>query len=619
MRKKLHSYYAKFLQKRELIIILILIILNCITVFRTIPPSRLMNNEPFRHQDYVLHFYNALNVSSILYKDKALWGYNPSFAAGYPIGFIESLDNRAAELFVYLAYNLGIGKAQAFKLFVTICFLSFPLIIYLAAINLSLFSKERIIATAFAIIFWYSQKPNFLKFGMFSFLTISFLYIYIVSLFYKYIKFKRVKDFLLMTIFGSLIFLIHIFAFFCLIIPVLFLYIYNFAELNIKTHLTIILCILIIFLINIFSIYPILINKELVSTDFTNSFLGGIKRLLFDFLYDGKKLFHNILLVFGIIGLFLWMKNKDKSLYLTFTAASIFFFTIIYFGKYNNSYAKLGPFRFYHALIFLMLYPASSALAYLINHLKDRYSAKKAYFIMSIFIFLLFPFILAPFKTIYKPAEFFSSPLPKESNIIINWVNNNTTQDGRILLEIGAGDKNLHFNSQFATLLSIYCQREFIGGPQYLITNKYFYVNFYDGIFFSKPITDYSKNDLKEYVKKYNIIWIISWSKDAVKTFDSLHGFVNKINQIGRFSIYKVIQNPTFFLKGNGKIKAEINRINIQNATEGEVIIKYHWLPTFKTDPPLPIEPYNIKDDPIGFIKVKNGNISNFLIYNSYK
>jgi hypothetical protein len=618
-KDSLSTFLLKFWQKRELFLILFLIALHCMSVFRIMPPSRIADKNPLFHIDFSLHFYRAAAISHILSADKAVWGYDPYFAAGYPIGLLEDFDNRACELFVFALSSLGLNKAQAFKLFIIIVFLSFPLLIYLTAINFSLTKNERILTTALAVIFWYGQHFNFIWNGMFSFLFSSFLYMYIFSLFYRYLKFKNGRDFFFLTILSSLIILIHLLSIFCLFIPMIALYLLYFKKLSFRFHLSLLLGLCIVILINSYSIYPFIKNMNIYLTNFSNDFQGGIKNLIGNFFFKSEMLLSNILVTIGVIGLFLWRKNKEREIYLSFLFSFLFMFALIYFGKYNKFFSLIGTYRFNHYLIFLLIFPASSSLIAFMQFLRHNFSVKKVYTIIFLILFLFAPLILSPLAIIYSPKVYVkASIMPQKCYQLIKWVKDNTTSKGRILLEIGLKNKMFHFN-HFSTILLHFCQREIIGGPQCLMTNKYLFANFYNGLFFEKPIASYSDLDMKDYLKLYNIKWIIVWTPESTDHFDKLQGFVNKIHQIDNFSIYQANQNTDYFLKGKGKINVNYNRIWISNASEGEVVIKYHWLPTLKTDPPLPIECYNIEKDPIGFIKVKNGDISNFLLYNSYE
>jgi len=77
-------------------------------------------------------------------------------------------------------------------------------------------------------------------------------------------------------------------------------------------------------------------------------------------------------------------------------------------------------------------------------------------------------------------------------------------------------------------------------------------------------------------------------------------------NVIDKFHIYEIKRKPSYYLKGRGEVKAEINRLKLSNvsAVDGEIIIKYHWMDQFKTVPPLLIEKYSVPEHPVGFIKV---------------
>jgi hypothetical protein len=49
------------------------------------------------------------------------------------------------------------------------------------------------------------------------------------------------------------------------------------------------------------------------------------------------------------------------------------------------------------------------------------------------------------------------------------------------------------------------------------------------------------------------------------------------------------------------------------------VVLKYHWLETLRTDPPLKISKYPVEGDEVGYLEIDNRNTSDFVIYNSYR
>jgi len=68
------------------------------------------------------------------------------------------------------------------------------------------------------------------------------------------------------------------------------------------------------------------------------------------------------------------------------------------------------------------------------------------------------------------------------------------------------------------------------------------------------------------------------------------------------------------FLEGSGRVSADIDRIEVKDARGDRIVLKYHWLPTLRTDPPLPIEEARQPGMPVGFIAVRPGGAHDFTI-----
>ncbi|MFH1055508.1 MAG: hypothetical protein V1744_05390, partial [Candidatus Altiarchaeota archaeon] len=209
--------------------------------------------------------------------------------------------------------------------------------------------------------------------------------------------------------------------------------------------------------------------------------------------------------------------------------------------------------------------------------------------------------------------------LPNYLVSLASWIEDNTNRNGRILFEEEwSGD---HFGrSHFLMMLSYATQREFIGGPFWFSWIKHGDVAKFNEVRpFEKDVGSAADtNVIMEYVERYNVNWVIVYSNKSKKFFDSHPSYFSKSEEIGWFSTYKVNRMPNPFLKGSGNVKAELNSITVTNASRGEVILKYHWFETLKTRPELSIEEYKIPGDPAGFIRVKNGDVQSFEVYNDY-
>ena len=57
-----------------------------------------------------------------------------------------------------------------------------------------------------------------------------------------------------------------------------------------------------------------------------------------------------------------------------------------------------------------------------------------------------------------------------------------------------------------------------------------------------------------------------------------------------------------------------LDRIEVKHAVGDPVVLKYHWMPSLRTDPSLPIEEARQPGAPVGFIAVHPGATADFTI-----
>jgi hypothetical protein len=604
------------IDKKARFILIALLLLHLIGIMRMISPLRLIGPEPIYRNDYCFHFQKAYAVSTIFMQDKALWGYDPFYLAGYTVGLLSDMDNKAAGIFMYLFSFLG--KAISFKLYVLISFWLLPFVLYLSARNFAMNKLQSLLVSGLSLSFWYTQFPDFIDYGMFSFLFISYLSVYVVSLFYKYMEKGGALNFLLLALFSSLIFYIHIFAFFILIVPCTSLYLINIRKVSLKKHFSLLMLIVLIILANSPWLFPVFKQTQFSkAVEINNAFQSGIIKLVSHSFLNMKYSFRNLLLFLGTMGLIFWKKQGDKLKFWTFFPSFVFLFSVSYFGCYIRFFSALGPLRFMHPLVFLSLLPASLSISQGINFAAEHLAQREVIIISIIIFILVSPFLLSPISAIVLPDKI-GDPLPNEGYALINWIKDNTDNKGRILIEV-SGDTKIYFNTHLPSVLSVLCHRQFIGGPWFGTRyDDVSFANFCFGRIFGRPIEEFSAQSIKEYLETYNILWIIAWSDKSKALFSSRPDMYPLLTQIDKFSIYQVPHDSSFFLKGTGKINVTYNRIEVSEARKRELILKYHYISTLKVDPPLPIEGIKVLDDAVGFIKVKNAEVSNFTIYNEY-
>jgi len=88
--------------------------------------------------------------------------------------------------------------------------------------------------------------------------------------------------------------------------------------------------------------------------------------------------------------------------------------------------------------------------------------------------------------------------------------------------------------------------------------------------------------------------------------------------KVGFYRLFKVRRKSNWFLKGSGDLNFDLDRIEIGNPSAEDIILKFHWIKTLRTNSEISIKPVYIKDDPIPFIKITGipENTKEILIYN---
>jgi len=111
---------------------------------------------------------------------------------------------------------------------------------------------------------------------------------------------------------------------------------------------------------------------------------------------------------------------------------------------------------------------------------------------------------------------------------------------------------------------------------------------------------------LRNYLRVYNIGAIVAFDPRSIQRLQSIPGLVTLEERIGPIQLMKVNQPLSWFLAGNGDVKAGYNRLELSNLKGDELILKYHWVDGLVAHPATRIEPIKIADDPIPFIKLIN-------------
>ncbi|MFH1038888.1 MAG: 6-pyruvoyl-tetrahydropterin synthase-related protein [PVC group bacterium] len=579
------------------------------------PGEQLLRGQPIYNSDYLLHFYQANSARHFLAASGRMWGYDPHLMAGYPANAIYDVGYKLSELFTS-GFSF-LGPARAYNLFIVITFLLPPLLIYWAAFKFGLTQPQALTATLLAVLIWHldhnmngisSPLQGILAWGMFTFAFACFLSVFTIGVFFRYSRDGKRRDLVLFFICGPLLLLFHLFAAVIVALPLGILFLDGIRREPRKFLIILVLWVILILICNGFWILPLLTFRHYTRQFTPGHFQWWLIRNFF--VYHGGMRPLALWLFFGLLGIASWKKDR-RPLQIAYLAVIVFFLFIGFRGSWIHPVIDaLEPLRFIISLKCLLIIPAAVAVTGAVEIVSSR-TVKIILLCAILFLMAL----LMPF------TGRLSARLPEKADQLIDFLREKTDPSGRILVQ---NSDALHTGMYFGThvlFFPLYMPIEQIGGPPGRMPLVHHFAEFQYHRLFGRHLTEFTGEAVREYLDLYNIRWIVVYSQTARAFFGDrpeITRLIGKVryHQENKFYVFEVLREPDFFIKGSGNITATYDRIEIDNASPGEIIIKYHWLETLKTRQEVRLEPVFMLDDPVPFIKLINPGHSTIEIYN---
>lgn len=344
-----------------------------------------------------------------------------------------------------------------------------------------------------------------------------------------------------------------------------------------------------------------------------------------------------LLLVVGALGLY--ARRDDRAFARLVGTGVAVLFLISYLGSSVPLVAALQPVRYQAAVYWLLCIPAAVGFEAAYRWLQstarsaresDRSSRTVlAPGIVAAVLALLVARLAAPSAmAIWHLPPPMVRPIPEGSANVLRILQEETSAAGRVLFEdITSKDRqNIRFQDpnrlpggkrigpRIMPLVHVRTGRECIGGPYYPGYLKHNFVRFGNATLCNRPMLPGRPNFLTDrlfgrYLDLYNILWVVAWSPVAQEYLDrSPH--VERLQTTlptGPYALYRTRRKGSFFEVGDGTVEAGWNRIvvrNAQPASDGTIVIRYHWLPTLRAESPVTMSPVRLDDDPVPFIRL---------------
>jgi hypothetical protein len=276
--------------------------------------------------------------------------------------------------------------------------------------------------------------------------------------------------------------------------------------------------------------------------------------------------------------------------------------------------AVLQPYRFLIPLAFFACIPAGAAVARVLDLSRERRWLAWAGVALVLAVVGNAVHGLSPLLAIGHGND-------AAEDELVAFLERATTEEDRILVESTSTPLPVEGRwwgmmgvRRFA-LLPLRVRREFLG---YIGTSPFTahrYASFEDGWLFGRKLSELSTEAVSATLRRYAISFAVGCSGDALSGLGKFPNLLEETASAADCRIFRVREpERSRFLEGDGRVRADLDRIEVKEARGERLVLKYHWVPNLKTEPPLPIEEVRESGIPVGFIAVRPEGTEQFTI-----
>ena len=589
------------------------------------PLSGLFNSQPIIEQDWGLHFHHLNAMATFWRQDRILWGYNPLFMAGYPSNTIQDLSIKFFEFAALGLATFGLAPIQWFKIAAFLSMASVPWLMYFAVRNLffdrgGIKNGAALVAALLGTAYWWNSLPREMFFyGMVGYAPASYASVLGVTLLYRIAKTSSLWSpaHIAWLLLALVILPLHVQSIVLFLPPTVALLLIKRDVFHRNLLIWLVAVGALSTLANLAWLAPAFDHRSddvasaivdqlplFTSIDpftFIKDYLGPTGYWTFrpSFLEKGFRL---MLLLLGSWGIWKLLHSENRTAGIMLASAGIVLFFLTYFGSLVAFVKSWQPLRFKVPFDLFLTLAASYILA---DGPARRTLTSRSYILPAIGAFGLVAFLFNLFTTETRTTMLLRTRLRPELNAIVEWIKKETPAEARVLFEESGDETGFVYDGAYlSSFIPHWTGRELIGGPINLYNDRHHFAEFHSGKFLKKDLERLTDDAIKNYFRLYNIGAVVAFDPVSVQRLQSVQGLVIIDRRIGPVHLMRVNQPLSWFLQGEGKVKASLNRLELSELKGKEIVLKYHWIKGLSAIPPAQIVPIRIYDDPIPFIKI---------------
>lgn len=596
-----------------------MLVLQVILIWLYLDVPRALANPPLADTDYATHWAETWSMAHFLDHGR-LWGYDPYFMAGYPGNALFDVDNKLVALVSWLLSQTGLSLELSYTLTMTILLLSAPLAIYPAARWFGLGADSAVVAQLAALALWYCDPALRWAWqgGTLAFVSATAFGLLVLAAGSRLMESgarPAVWPLVVWLAGGPLLFWLHAFSFFVLLVPLSTLVLVSWGRASRFQRLLLVAWPPLVVVANLPWLIPFVrfLPLRMASDQFLQ---GGLPALLYDLIGRGSGdvrasvayLGLRWLLLFGgLLGLALLVWRQRS--WAPVLAGVVTALALAYGAAHLPGGGDFQPYRYVlQAVLWATLgLPAALTLARraLIARSRALGVAARAAAVLAA-LWLAFglwhvrPELLADAGTRawHGPSD--------DVQAVCDYLR--AEHDGsRVLTD----------DWRIAALLPACAGVEVIGGPFIHVPIEHGYANSTPWSFLRGAYREHRSEPLRLELAAYNVGWFVAYNAFPEGWYtlnDRLRdepGLAAPLATFGSFAMYRSDTEPT-----PDRVSATFDRLEVRDLPAGEpVTLPYHWLDGLTSPTPgVTLAPVQVYNDPVPFIQITRAHGGDALV-----
>ena len=600
------------------LVLYLLLLAHVLAVCTLLPPNEIFTSEPLLLADHPVHAHRVAIYRQGLFTSGAPWGYDPAVSAGLVMGPRGDAGAKPQEVLGVLLPFLSAGCVV--KLFLFIAALTIPLwmLLVIRRLEFPLGAQVWVLLMLLGPAWLYQSFIGFFHWGLAAFAISSYFAPLGLLLYLEFIYCPSWRRYATALLALALLCLFHILGP-VVIAPALVTFTLVAQPLALQWRLVGLLTPIAILLLNAFWIVPMFLITQAPTLPAHAAYAQhfpvdltyfSITHLL-QSMTTPRLLTMLVALGIAVYGFVVMYQRCNARLTTAWVISASFALFLKFFGSFVPILVKMQPARFILSAFVFLTIPVGLALFSMSSKLRlpNAFASAVAALMLTAIAswWEARPIDRSEQTTRINYAEhrltntpsFLRLPrrvaVPTTLEPLHPFVKHRTAPTDRLLLQTRVQGEQL--------ILASIWQREVLGNTYLDPTNQ---ARFTANWLWGRELELWTPDALRQALDRWGVTWVLTHTDRAGQLM--ARATRNAGEKVGTYRAFRFTGESTRFLLGEGKMIASVNRLVLSDLKthNGLVVLRYRYHPAWESSEHVPIFPYPIPEDPVGFIALQN-------------